>query len=283
MSELIPGTYRELEIKRITPHGAFLNYSKDAASDDVLLPGQQIPEGAAPGTIVKVFIYRDSKDRLISTVRKPKLAMGDFGWLTVADTSKIGAFLDWGLEKDLFLPFDEQNRKIHKGDKLFVGVKLDKKNRLCATMRIHDLLETNHSYSLNARVDAVVYSLNDRMGAFAAVDGKYYGLIPRKEFTGRLKVGDRIKARVNQIRRDGKLVLSIRKKAYGEIDSDSAKIIDRLIQNDGFLPYDDKTDPLIIKGRFGFSKAAFKRALGRLLKQKRIKFKDDGISLIDKD
>lgn len=279
---MIPGRYYRMKIKRIAPQGAYLNDKDGNPEDDVLLPKKQIPTQITTGDELTVFIYRDSKDRLISTINKPALTLSEFGVLEVVDTTKIGAFLDWGLEKDLFLPFDEQNRKIHKGDKLFVGMKLDKQNRLCATMRVYDMLTTDHSYNLNDRVKATVISLNDKMGAFMAVEGKYHGLIPRKEMIERLVIGDEVNARINQIRRDGKLVLSIRKKAYGQMDSDAGKIIEMLKENNGYLPYNDKTDPLIIKGRFGFSKAAFKRAVGRLLKSKIIKFEDEGISLSDK-
>ena len=281
-SEMIPGKYYKMKIKRMTPQGAYLNIDGGNPSDDVLLPKKQVPEKAVPGDEIDVFVYRDSKDRMISTTNKPNIALGEFGVLEVADTTKIGAFLDWGLEKDLFLPFDEQNRNIHKGDKLLVGIKLDKQNRLCATMKIYDMLDVNHPYELNARVKATVLRINDRMGAFVAVENKYHGLIPLKELTEDLKVGDTVNARVNQIRRDGKLVLSIRKKAYGQMDTDSEKIIEELRKNNGFLPFNDSTEPRIIKGRFGFSKAAFKRALGRLLKRKAVKFENDGIVLVEK-
>lgn len=279
---MIPGKYYILKIKRMTPQGAYLNEDGGDLSEDVLLPGKQVPENARVGDEINVFIYRDSKDRIISTVNKPILTLGEFAVLEVVDTTKIGAFLDWGLEKDLFLPFDEQNRKIHKGDKLFVGIKLDRQNRLCATMKVYDMLETNHSYELNARVTATIISINEKMGAFLAVENKYHGLLPKKEMTERLEAGDKVNARVNQIRRDGKLVLSIRKKAYGQMDVDSERIIEELRKNNGFIPYDDKTNPLIIKSRFGFSKAAFKRAVGRLLKRNIIKFENEGITLLEK-
>ncbi|HPQ46252.1 MAG TPA: S1-like domain-containing RNA-binding protein, partial [Clostridia bacterium] len=162
---MIPGKYYKMKIKRMTPQGAYLNIDGGNPSDDVLLPKKQVPEKAVPGDEIDVFVYRDSKDRMISTTNKPNIALGEFGVLEVADTTKIGAFLDWGLEKDLFLPFDEQNRNIHKGDKLLVGIKLDKQNRLCATMKIYDMLDVKHPYELNARVKATVLRINDRMGA----------------------------------------------------------------------------------------------------------------------
>ncbi len=280
--QMIPGKYYLMKIKRMTPQGAYLNDKDGDPAEDVLLPKKQIPENAVTGDEINVFVYRDSRDRLICTVNKPAITLGEFAVLEVVDTTKIGAFLDWGLEKDLFLPFDEQNRKIHKGDKLFVGMKLDRSQRLVATMKIYDMLEINHPYELNARVKATVISINDRMGAFVAVENKYHGLIPQKEMTESLNVGDVLNARVNQIRRDGKLVLSIRKKAYGQMDVDSEKLIEELKKNKGHLPYNDKTNPNVIKGRLGFSKAAFKRAVGRLLKRKVIKFEDDGITLVEK-
>lgn len=280
---MIPGKYYKLQIKRIMPQGAYLNEIEGNHEEDVLLPGKQVPDDAKPGDMIDVFLYRDSNDRLITTVNKPKFGLGEMGLLTVIDTTRIGAFMDWGLEKDLFLPFDEQKGKIHKGDRLFVSIKLDRENRLCATMKVYDMLKDDHTYKLNDRVTGTVISINDRMGAFVAVEGLYHGLIPRKEFTGRLRAGENVNARINQIRSDGKLVLSIRKKAYGQIDDDAHRIIEMLRENNGYLPYDDKTDSLIIKGKFGFSKSAFKRAVGRLLKRNVIKFENEGIRLLPRN
>jgi predicted RNA-binding protein (virulence factor B family) len=273
------GKYHNLRILRISRHGAYLNYEEGAPSDDVLLPIKQLPNEAAIGDSIRVFVYMDSEDRIISTIRKPLLTLGECGILEVVQTTRIGAFLDWGLEKDLFLPFGNQRGKIHKGDKLCVVLIHDEKSRLCATMNVYELLSSETPYKLNDKVSGMVYSVNDKVGAFVAVEGRYHGLIPSREIISGLKAGDKVETRVSNIRKDGKLILSLRKKAYGEIDRDAEKLMFELRKGKGYLPYGDKTNPSMIKKRFGISKAAFKRAVGRLLKQKKIEITPKGIML----
>jgi predicted RNA-binding protein (virulence factor B family) len=273
------GKYHKLRILRISRHGAYLNYEEGSPSDDVLLPIKQLPLNSEIGDEIRVFVYMDSEDRIISTVRKPMLTLGECGVLEVVQTTRIGAFLDWGLEKDLFLPFGNQRNKIHKGDRLCVGIVHDDKNRLCATMNVYDMLSADTPYKLNDKASGMVYSVNEKVGAFVAVDGRYHGLIPSREIISRLKSGDLVETRVSNIRKDGKLILSLRKKAYGEIDGDADKLLFELRKNNGFLPYGDKSSPALIKKRFGISKAAFKRAAGRLFKQDKIEITPKGIKL----
>ncbi len=277
------GIYHKLRILRKSAHGVYLNKEDGSPGDDVLLPIKQVPANASIGDEIDVFVYMDSEDRVISTVNHPLLTLGECGMLRVAQTTKIGAFMDWGLEKDLFLPFDNQRDKIHTGDNLFVGVIHDDKNRLCATMHVYDMLSSDTSYGLNDKVKGQVYSINNKIGAFVAVDNKYHGLVPNKEIIKKLKIGEVIEGRVSNIRNDGKLVLSLRKKAYGEIDGDAEKLIFELKKNSGFLPYGDKSSPNLIKKRFAMSKSAFKRAIGRLLKLKKIEITDKGITLVSDD
>lgn len=277
------GLYYNLRVLRISRHGAYLNKEDGSPSDDVLLPIKQLPQGARIGDEIKVFVYMDSEDRVISTVNHPKMTLGECGMLKVAQTTKIGAFLDWGLEKDLFLPFDNQRDKIHKDDELFVGIIHDDKKRLCATMHVYDMLSADAPYGLNDKINGQVYSVNNKIGAFIAVDNKYHGLVPNKEIIRQLKVGDMIEGRVSNIRKDGKLILSLREKAYGEIDGDAEKILFELKKNKGFLAYGDKSSPNLIKKRFAMSKSAFKRAIGRLLRQRKIAITDLGITLISDD
>lgn len=269
-------------IARITGSGAFLDAGTSVDTDDILLPGKQIPEGAQPGDEVHVFIYRDSEDRLIATTAKPYLTLGECGVLEVAQTTRIGAFMDWGLEKDLFLPFDEQRGKIHAGDKLYVGVYLDKSGRLCATMDVYRMLGTDSEYGRNDNVEGIVYSMNERIGAFVAVDGKYHGLIPKNEITAPIECCERVEARVKQRRRDGKLILSLRKAAYKAIEPDSEAILKELRKSGGFIPYHDKSSAERIKKKFHMSKSAFKRAVGRLYREGRVKTGEEGITLVDK-
>ncbi len=275
------GKYHKLRILRKSAHGVYLNKEEGSPTDDVLLPIRQVPENAAIGDEITVFVYMDSEDRIISTVNKPLLALGECGMLRVAQTTRIGAFLDWGLEKDLFLPFDNQKDKIHAEDNVYVGVIHDDKNRLCATMHVYDMLSADSPYGLNDKVTGRIYSINEKVGAFVAIDNKFHGLIPNKEIMEKLKFGDTIEGRVSNVRKDGKLVLSLRKKAYGEIDSDAEKLLFELRKNGGFLPYGDKSSPNLIKKRFAMSKSAFKRAVGRLFRTRRIEISDKGISLIE--
>ena len=277
------GRYHKLRILRISSPGAYLNTEDGSPSDDVLLPGKQVPANAAIGDEIEVFVYMDSEDRIISTVKKPLLTLGECGVITVAQTTRIGAFLDWGLEKDLFLPFDNQRGKIHTGDVIFAGVIHDNKNRLCATMNVYDMLSSDTPYKLNDQVSGTVYTINEKVGAFVAVDNKFHGLIPSREILDGLKFGNKIDARVSNIRNDGKLILSLRKKAYGEIDSDAQKLLFELKKSKGFLPYGDKSSPNLIKKRFNMSKSAFKRAIGRLLRQRIIEITDKGITLIEEE
>lgn len=271
------GKSQKLQIVRKTQFGAYLNTRSDKSKDDVLLPKNQVPQDIEVGDEIEVFVYKDSEDRTICTVKKPKLTIGELTALKVVETTNIGAFLDWGLEKDLFLPFREQVGKVITGGSYLVALYIDSSNRLCATMNIYNMLSTESPYKENDRVRGTVYSISKEMGAFVAVDNKYHGLIPNKELYGNYKEGDSVDVRIKKVRQDGKLELSLRKEAYNEIESDAEKIMDRLKIRSGTLPLNDKSSPEDIKAEFNMSKAAFKRAVGRLLKEGAIKITDDGI------
>ena len=271
------GKIQQLEVARVTSVGAYLKSGEDTDSDAILLPNNQAPQDLAISAILEVFVYKDSEDRLIATVKRPKLALGELALLRVVDTTPIGAFLDWGLEKDLFLPFREQRGKVIKGNKYLVGLYVDKSERLCATMNVYDLLSSKSPYKVNDRVRGTIYNINNQYGAFVAVDNKYHGLIPNKEFYGNYTIGDLVQVRVKKVRSDGKLELSLRENARIEIESDAQKIMSRLTANGGFLGLNDKSSPEQIKQELGMSKAAFKRAVGRLLKEGAIQITDEGI------
>ena len=163
--------------------------------EDVLLPKSQIPEGLKIGDVIEVFIYRDSKDRIISTTNRPKALLGELAHLTVVSNSKIGYFLDWGLERDLFLPFSETIGQVVKGKTYLVGVYLDKSNRLAATMKIRDMLSSESPFKANDKTKGTIYSINRDIGAFVAVEDKYDGLIPKRELIGVYEVGDIVEVR----------------------------------------------------------------------------------------
>lgn len=243
----------------------------------VLLPKKQVPEGIEIGDPVEVFLYKDSSDRLIATTNEPKLTLGELAVLTVADTGKYGAFLDWGLEKDLFLPFKQQTAKVAKGDKCLVTLYIDKSERLCATMKVYELLRKDSPYKKNDHVSGIIYETNPEFGVFVAVDSLYSALIPKKEVYGKLHVGQVVEARVTDVKEDGKLDLSVRERIPEQMDKDAKLIWERLEEYGGILPFTDKADPEVIKREFGLSKNAFKRAVGRLLKEEKIEITEKSI------
>ena len=262
----------ELSIKKMAPQGAYLS----DGSGEVLLPSKQVPEGAAIGDTLTVFIYRDSKDRLISTTREPLIKLGEIAGLKVKEMTKIGAFLDMGLERDLLLPFHEMTSEPAAGKEVLVAMYLDKSGRLCATEKLYEYLESDSPYKRDDEVMGTLYEISRNFGAFVAVDDKYSALIPAREFGGEAKAGDRVTCRVTGVKPDGRLNLSMRKKAYLQINDDATALMDK-IQKDGRLGFTDKAEPELIKEKTGLSKAAFKRAIGHLLKEKRIIIKEDGI------
>lgn len=264
------GEKQELVIVKKVDFGVYLAVSFEDAAEHILLPVKQVPDGKKVGDRVEVFVYRDSGDRMIATVREPKLQMGQIVELTVAQVGKYGAFLDWGLEKDLLLPFREQRGRVQQGDKVLVTLYIDKSSRLCATMNVYEVLRTDSPYKAEDRVHGRVYELSDNFGAFVAVDNLYSGLIPKKELYGDVQPGTDIEARVLRVREDGKLDLSVREKAYLQMDADAEKILKLLDSYEGALPFSDKAAPEVIRHETGMSKNEFKRAVGRLLKQGKV-------------
>lgn len=265
------GEKQELIIVKKTDFGVYLSSSpEEGEKEKVLLPIKQVPEGKSLHDKVEVFIYRDSKDRMIASTRMPFLTLHEVGLLQVKEVARIGAFLDWGLEKDLLLPFAEQTRKVRAGETVLAAVYIDKSNRLCATMNVYPYLQTQSDYRTDDQVEGRVYQISDNFGAFVAVDDKYSGLIPQKEMYGKIQIGDVVKARVTEVKEDGKLDLSIRQKAYLQIGTDSEKILKLLDSYEGVLPFNDKARPEIIKRETGMSKNEFKRAVGHLLKEGKI-------------
>lgn len=264
------GEKQELVIVKKVEFGVYLAVSFEDAAEHVLLPIKQMPENKGVGDKLEVFVYRDSKDRMIATTHEPKLCMGQTANLVVAQMGKFGAFLDWGLEKDLLLPFKEQRGKVKQGNEVLVSLYIDKSNRLCATMNVYENLRTDSPYQAGDRVRGRVYELSDNFGAFVAVDNLYSGLIAKKELYGNVEPGTDVEARVLRVREDGKLDLSIREKAYIQMDADAEKILSLLDSYEGALPFSDKAAPEVIKHETGMSKNEFKRAVGRLLKQGKI-------------
>lgn len=261
------GEKQVLTVVKKVDFGVYLGSDEER----VLLPKKQVPEGIEAGDPIEVFLYKDSSDRMIATTKEPKITLGQLAVLEVVDVGRIGAFLDWGLEKDLLLPFKEQTSKVEKGDRCLVSLYIDKSGRLCATMKVYPLLRTDSSYKKDDTVNGTVYEISRDFGVFVAVDNKFSALIPKREVYERMYIGQQIEARVAAVKADGKLDLSVRSRIPEQMDADAQKIMERLEKSGGVLPFTDKADPERIRDEFGMSKAAFKRAVGRLMKQGKIR------------
>ncbi len=274
------GETQQLEIVKRVEFGVYLMDPAGRNREErVLLPSRQVPKDKGIGDLVEVFLYKDSKDRLISTTNRPLLEMNQVRVLKVAQTGRVGAFLDWGLEKDLLLPFRQQTKKVKEGDECLVALYIDKSERLCATMKVYHYLKSESPYRKNDQVEGIVYEISKNFGAFVAVDDCYSALIPQKEFFGGLEPGDRICARVTAVKEDGKLNLSIREKAAVQIAIDAERVLEVIHSFDGALPFNDRANPEVIRREMGMSKNEFKRAVGHLLKEKKIEITEKSIRL----
>lgn len=269
------GKIQELKVVKQVDFGVYLG--EEASEERVLLPQKQVPEGVQIGDEMEVFLYRDSEDRLIATTAKPKLTLGGTAKLIVKEVARIGAFLDWGLEKDLLLPFKEQTRRVSAGEECLAALYIDKSDRLCATMNVYPYLKNNGCYKKDDRVSGTVYEISPNFGAFVAVDDQYSGLIPKRELYGNVSIGDTVNARVTAVKEDGKLDLSIREKAYLQIAGDAEKVMQAIDSFGGALPFNDKASPEVIRREMQMSKNEFKRAVGNLLKAGKITITEKAI------
>lgn len=271
------GEYQELIVVKKVEFGIYLSEQSDE-ENRVLLPKKQVPENIEIGDKLNVFLYKDSKDRLIATLRTPKLQLGKYAVLKVVEVGKIGAFLDWGLEKDLFLPYKEMTDKVKKEDEILVRLYIDKSLRLCASMEgIYDLLELDSPYQKDDTVYGRVYEFSDNFGTFIAVDDKYSAMIPKFEDTSKLHAGDWIEAKVTNVKPDGKLDLTLREKSYVQMDEDAQIVMQVIEEYAGVLPFTDKASPEVILRETKLSKNAFKRAVGKLYKERKIEITDKSI------
>ena len=261
------GEIQKLKIEKKVEFGVYLTDGQNR----VLLPKKQVPENATIGDEIEVFVYKDSQDREIATVNKPVLTVGQYGLLTVSQINKIGAFLDWGLEKDLLLPFKEMTRQPSEGDEILVRLYIDKSERLCASMKhIYELLSQKPPYVVGDEVEARIYEFGHDFGTFVALEDKYSAMIPRHEDTSKYHIGDVIMVRITGIKEDGKCDVTIRDKAYVQMEDDAEAVLQLIDSYAGVLPFTEKASPEVIKRETGLSKAAFKRAIGRLYKERLI-------------
>ncbi|WP_373898108.1 S1 RNA-binding domain-containing protein [Haloimpatiens sp. FM7315] len=274
------GKIQNLEIVRESSIGVYLNSKTEKSENEILLPQKEVPDDAKVGDEIEVFVYRDSKDRLIATTSKPKITLGEMASLKVVQDTNIGSFLDWGLEKDLFLPFTEQITEVKEGKEYLVYLYVDKSDRLCATMKIYRNLSSESPYKKGDIVKGTIYSIKDDIGAFVAVDNKYQGLIPKSELFEKHRCKDEVEARVVKVREDGKLDLSLRQKIYKQMNTDAEYILEEMKKENGFLPLNDNSKSEEIKERLSMSKNAFKRAIGRLFKERIIEITEKGIKIL---
>ena len=272
------GKKQKLQVLKKVDFGVYLGEPMQAdVKEKVLLPIKQVPEQTKEGDILELFIYKDSMDRMIATVREPDLQVGETAVLKVVQTSRIGAFLDWGLEKDLLLPFREQTMRVKEGQECLVALYIDKSERLCATMKVYPYLSLRTPYGMNDEVQGRVYEISERFGVFVAVDDHYCAMVPKREAQGKFRIGEVRKFRVTEVKEDGKMNLSAHQKAYLQIGED-AKLVRKVIDEfAGVLPFDDKVSPQVIEREFGLSKNAFKRAVGHMLKNGEIEIRDGRI------
>ena len=272
------GKYYKLKVDVITHMGAYFDAESDNPKDNILLPHYDMPADLQVGEEREVFIYRDSQDKKIATLKKPFAARGEVAVMTVKEITTVGAFLNWGLGKDLFVPYKEQKYKLEEGKGYPFAVYLDKSDRLCGTTKVYNYLKSDSPYKENDQVRGTVYWISKDLGAMIAVDDKYFGMIPTSKYFVNLKPGDKVEAIVEKVRTDGKLDLSTKEKAHIQMDSDSDLIYKKL-KIKGSLSLNDKSSPQLILSKLQMSKKAFKRALGRLLKEGKVVQTETGIEL----
>lgn len=249
---------------------------KEGERQFVVMDNKELSPEDRIGEVLDVFLYNDN-ETIYATKKTPKISLHEIKVLECRETTKIGAFFDWGLEKDLLLPFSEQLCRVKKGHFYPVFLYLDKSNRLCLTMRIKERLTADSPYQRNERVEGIVYNIVPGLGMFIAVDGKYEAMMNEQEIMGAHEPGETIICTVKNVKPDGRLDLTMRDKNYKQMHQDADLLIEMLDSEDGFLPFNDKSDADEIKRVFQMSKSGFKRAVGRLLKQGKIEFYRNGI------
>ena len=274
------GRYNSLQVVKHTNFGLYLDGAQDG---EILLPNRYIPKDvpSEDEDWLNVFIYLDSEDKLIATTEKPKVQVGEFASLKVVEVNSIGVFLDWGLPKDLLLPYSEEKRTLQAGDYCVVHVYLDKHTRrITATARLDRYLDkTPANYSVGQEVDLLVAEATD-MGFKAIINNKHWSLIHKNEVFKFMRAGKQEKGFIKEIRTDGNISLSLQPVGAEAASSLNSKILAKLRDNNGTLPVSDKSDPQVISGLFGVSKGNFKKAIGALYKQGQIVIHADRIDLV---
>ncbi len=274
------GKYHKLRIVKIVDFGVYLDGGEET---EILLPRKYVSQDCAVDNIIEVFIYHDSEGRLIATTQKPLATRGQFAFLKVKSMSDVGAFLDWGLPRDLFIPFREQKRKMVEGKYYVVYIYLDEQsNRLAASTRIDRYIDkTPANYEEYQAVNLLIYDQTD-LGYKAIINNCHTGIIYQNEVFQLLSIGQSVKGFVKKIRDDGKIDLCLAKPGHRKIDNIAQKVLAKLLEINDYVEVSDRSDPELIYQLFGISKKSFKKALGMLYKQKLIDIRNDEIRLIDK-
>lgn len=274
--EVLIGQTNQFIVKKRTDFGLYL----DSPKGEILLPNKYIPEGTEIGDNIEVFVYKDSEDRMIATTLTPKAQVGDFAYLEVVDTNKFGAFLDWGLEKHLLVPYREQAQKMIRGNSYVVKIILDEiTERVIATSKVRKFLDnSNLDVTEGEDIEFLVYQSTD-LGFNVIINSQYEGLLFNNEVFRDLQVGDRVKGYIKRIREDNKIDVGLRNYAYEEVPQGKEKIMELLKKEGGFLPFHDKTEPETIKNALEMSKKTFKKAIGSLYKEGEITLEEKGIRI----
>ena len=275
-----------IEIGRMNSLRAFRQakqgwYLRNPEGQEVLLPNKYVPEGFKEDDELEVFIFNDSEDRITATTATPKIQLNDFAYLQVKEVNKFGAFLDWGLEKDLLVPFSEQQKKMLKDEQYLVYMYLDARTeRLVASSKLDQFLEKeNIELEVGQEVDLIIGEFSE-LGAKVIINKQYSGLIFQNEIFQKLRSGDRVKGFIKQLREDKKIDVSLQQQGYAGVAPNAEKILEKLNAEGGFLALNDKSDPKLIQDQLEMSKKTFKKAIGGLYKQKLIKIEKDGIYLL---
>jgi len=273
------GTRQTLRIARETDFGLFL---ENGEGDEVLLPNAFVPDNYEIDGDIEVFLYLDNEERPTATTQQPYVTLDDFGWLECCEVNNYGAFMDWGLAKQLFVPFREQARPMVNGRRYIVRLYLDEKtNRLVGSSRTNRFLDnTELTVTKFDKVNILVTHITEK-GANVIVNNRHKGLIHTEDLFEELRTGDRLEAYVRKVRHDNKLDIVLHSPGYKSIEPNAQYILDELKLAGGFLPLHDKSSPEEIRDNLGLSKKSFKKAIGSLYKDKKIRIKDDGIELRD--
>ena len=274
------GKLNRLKVVKEVDFGLYLD---GGSQGEILLPIRYVPKDCNVGDEIEVFIYRDSEDRIIATTEKPYVMVGEFACLKVVSVSHTGAFLDWGLPKDLLVPFSEQIHKMEEGKRYVVGVYLDEaSDRIAASAKLDDCLyrESEDDFELGEEVDLFVSNKTD-LGYQVIINNSHFGLLHNHEVVHPLKRGEKIRGFIKNIREDGRIDVTLHMKGHEKIDDGAQVVLKVLKAEGGFVGVTDKSPPALIDAMFGISKGMFKKAIGSLYKRKVITLEDDGIRLVD--